>query len=60
MHIEMRHVQKSSLVEDAALAAGRPQRAAVPGGRRCRQELAPASPGEEAAAVGALLLREDT
>ncbi len=57
MHIEMRRVQKSSLVEDAGLAPGRAQRAAVPGGRRRRQELAPAAPGEEAAAVGALLLR---
>jgi hypothetical protein len=57
MHIEMRRVQKSSLVEDAGLAPGRAQRAAVAGGRRRRQELAPAAPGEEAAAVGALLLR---
>jgi hypothetical protein len=49
-------VRKSSLVEDAGLAPGRAQRAAVPWGRRRRQEFAPATPGEEAAAVGALPL----
>ncbi len=46
----------AALVEDAGLAAGRSQRAAIAGRRGRAQELGPAAPREEAAAVGALAL----